>query len=163
MEPPVFVLPLSCWFQNCFGFQDWTYFSGRRKLLTTLNHKGPPLWWKIWFIFWKLFLIAQKKCPDALNATQKTPALHNVPFLKKSRKTAKNAHFFKNAVFWSFFLELFRNVTLHGAWVFCVVFSAPGRFFWAIIINIPTSFQNFHHKGGPFWFWVVKSSRQPLK
>ena len=103
MEPPVFVLPLSCWFQNRFGFQDWTYFSGRRKLLTPLNHKGPPLWWKIRIFFRKPFLIAQKKCPDALNATQKTPALYNVPFLNKSRKTDKNAHFFKNAIFWRFF------------------------------------------------------------
>ena len=31
-----------------------------------------PLWWKIWKIVQKLFLIAQKKRLDALNATQKT-------------------------------------------------------------------------------------------
>ena len=53
--------------------------------------------------FRKPFLIAQKKRPDALNATQKTPALYNVPFLTKSRKTAKNVYFFKNAIFWRFF------------------------------------------------------------
>ena len=45
LEPPVFELPLACWFQNCFCFQDWTYFSCRYKLLTTKNHKAPPLWW----------------------------------------------------------------------------------------------------------------------
>ena len=75
-----------------------------------------------------LILIAQKKRPDALNTTQKTPALCNVPFLNKSRKTAKNAHFFKFH-FWEVFLDLFRNGTLQRAGVFCVVFSAPGRFF----------------------------------
>ena len=106
MEPNNFVLPLSCWFQNCFRFQNWTYFSGIRKLLTTLNHKGPPLWWKIWFFFQKLFLIAQKKCLDALNTAQKTPALCKVPFLNKSRKTSKKWHFWKNRHFWQFFLIL---------------------------------------------------------
>ena len=49
-----------------------------------------------------LILIAQKKRPDALNTTQKTPALCNVPFLNKSRKTAKNAIFFKKAFFKGF-------------------------------------------------------------
>ena len=40
LEPPVFELPLACWFQNCFCFQDWTYFSGSRKLFTTQNLKN---------------------------------------------------------------------------------------------------------------------------
>ena len=39
-------------------------------------------------------MIAQKKHLDALNATQKTTALYDVQFLKKSRITAKNAIFF---------------------------------------------------------------------
>ena len=68
MEPPVFVLPLSCWFQNGFGFQNWTYFSGTRKLLTSLNHKGPPDYEKSKKKFRKLFLTAQKK-------QRKTPQL----------------------------------------------------------------------------------------
>ena len=34
-------------------------------------------------------LIAQKKRPDGLTTTQKTPALCNVPFLNKARKTFK--------------------------------------------------------------------------
>jgi hypothetical protein len=49
-----------------------------------------------------LILIAQKKRPDALNTTQKTQAICNVPFLNKSRKTAQNSHFFKNAIFGRF-------------------------------------------------------------
>ena len=61
--------------------------------------------------FQRLFLLAQMKRPDALNATQKTPALYNVPFLKKSRKTAKNAHCFKNAIFWRF-LQIYSG-TVH--------------------------------------------------
>ena len=38
-EQLVLRLPLSCWFQNSFFFQDWIYFSGRCKLFTTHNHK----------------------------------------------------------------------------------------------------------------------------
>ena len=50
------------------------------------------------------------------------------------------------------------------AGVFCVVFNASGCFFWAIKINIATIFQNFHHKGGPLWFWecVVLKTRTRL-
>ena len=84
---------------------------------------------KIGKIIKKLFLITQKKRPDALNATQKTPALYNVPFLNKSRKTATNAHFFNNANLLRFFLDLLVNGTLQRAGVFCVVFSASGHFF----------------------------------
>ena len=50
-----------------------------------LNQKGPPLCWKFWKIDQKPFLIAQKKRSDALNATQKTPALYKVWILKKLR------------------------------------------------------------------------------
>jgi hypothetical protein len=38
-------------------------------------------------------LIAQMKRFDALITMQKTSALCEVPFLKKSRKTTKNGHF----------------------------------------------------------------------
>ena len=40
---------------------------------------------------------------DALNAMKKTSALNEVTFLKKSRKTAKIAHFFINEKFGRFF------------------------------------------------------------
>ena len=50
-----------------------------------------------------LILIAQKKRTDALNTTQKIPAICNVPFLNKSRKTAKNAHFFQKCNFFKGF------------------------------------------------------------
>ena len=53
-----------------------------------------------------LILIAQKKHPDALNTTQKTPAICNVPFRNKSRKTAKNATF-SNMQFFAVFLKLY--------------------------------------------------------
>ena len=71
LESPALVLPFSCRFQNCFGFKVWTYFSGRRKLLTTLNHNVPPYEKNLKNVQ-MLFLIALKKHPDALNATQKT-------------------------------------------------------------------------------------------
>ena len=81
----------------------------------------------------KMFLIAQKKCPDALNATQKTPAFYKVRFLKKSRKNLKNDHFLvvlvKNGYFMRVFWIFFRNRTLHRAGFFCVAFSASQRFF----------------------------------
>ena len=53
-------------FETVFSFPE---------ILTPLNQKGPPLWWKFWKIVQKLFLIAQKKRSDAMNATQKTIAL----------------------------------------------------------------------------------------
>ena len=38
-----------------------------------------------------MFLIAQKKRPDALNASEKTTAFYKVWFMKKkTRKTSKN-------------------------------------------------------------------------
>ena len=48
--------------------------------------------------------IAQMKRFDALITTQKTPALCEVPFLKKSRKTTKKWSFLKNCHFGQFFL-----------------------------------------------------------
>ena len=94
--------------------------------------KGPPLQkWKMKIIRY-FFLIAQMKRLDALNATQKTSALCKVLILKKSRKTAKSAHFQKIVQFWQFFLIFFRISTLQRAEVFCVAFSASRRFIWAI-------------------------------
>ena len=46
------------------------------------NHKGPPLWWKI---YRELFVIAQKKCLDVVHWTQ----------LKKPKLFTKNG-FWKN-------------------------------------------------------------------
>ena len=56
----------------------------------------------------KLFLIAPKKRPDALNATQQTPALYKERFLKKTRKTFKNYHFL---VFFVKFLVVWQSST----------------------------------------------------
>ena len=94
-------------------------------------------------MFRKLFLIAQKKRPDALNATRKTPALYNVPFLNKIKKNCQKCPFYQKCHFLEVFLVLFRNGTLQRAEVFCVVFSASGRFFQAFKINIQTIFLNF--------------------
>ena len=44
-----------------------------------------------------IFFIAQKKCPDALNETQKTSGLCKVRFWKKSGKTLINWPFLQ---FW---------------------------------------------------------------
>ena len=63
-----------------------------------------------------MFLIAQKKRPDTLNATQKTTAFYNVRFLKEIRKTLKNYYFWdvlvKNGYFYEVFLDFLRNHTL---------------------------------------------------
>ena len=93
--PCVMVWGLPFWFQNCFCFKFWTLQNYAGKFWPPQNHKGPPLWWKFWKIVGMLILIAQKKRPDALNTMQKTPAICNVPFLKKSRKTSKNYLFWQ--------------------------------------------------------------------
>ena len=53
-------------------------------------------------------LIAQKKGPDELNATQKNPDFYKLRFLKKSRKNTKIYHFLvvlvKNWYFYEVFL-----------------------------------------------------------
>ena len=86
----------------------WTLQNYACKFWPPKNHMGPPLWWKFWKIVWMLILISQKKRPVALNTMQKTPALCNVPFPNKSRKTLKKYFFEKMGIFgifpW-FFLE----------------------------------------------------------
>ena len=58
---------------------------------------------KILNVFRMWFLIAQIKRFGTLNATQKNAALYKTPFLKKSRKTAKNLPFFnKTSIFDNF-------------------------------------------------------------
>ena len=67
------------------------------------NFQKPIIGRKMKIIVWGC-LIAQMKRFDALITTQKTPALCEVPFLKKSRKTAKKWSFLKNGHFGRFFL-----------------------------------------------------------
>ena len=74
-------------------------------------------------------LMAQKKGPDALSATQKTSALCKVPFLKKLSITAKNTHLKKTKTLLAVFLDFFRNGPLQRAEGFCNAFSAPQPFF----------------------------------
>ena len=57
------------------------------------NQKVVELW----------ILIAQKKGFNALNTTQKTPALCKVPFLKKVGKTGKNVFFIFIYLFFFFY------------------------------------------------------------
>ena len=61
-----------------------------------------------------MFLIAQKKRPDALNGTQTNPAFYNILFLKKSRKASKNDHllgrFGYKWVFYEVFLDISETV-----------------------------------------------------
>jgi hypothetical protein len=63
----------------------------------------------------KMFLIAQKGRPDALNAMNKFPVFYKVRCLKKSRKTSQNDHFFllflvKNGYFMRIFLSKKKNI-----------------------------------------------------
>ena len=93
--PCVMVWGLPFWFQNCFCLKFWTL------------QNYATLWWKFWKIVGMLILIAQKKCSDALNTTQKTPALCNIPFLNKARKTLKIGIFEKMGIFgiFSWFIQ----------------------------------------------------------
>jgi hypothetical protein len=60
-----------------------------------------------------LILIAQNKRLDALNATQNTAVLCKVPFLKKSRNSAKKAFFIQKKPFFAvFFKRFFKNGTM---------------------------------------------------
>ena len=105
--PPIFVLVLTCWFQNCSSFWFLTSSSPCLKFLPPLNQKGPPLWWTFWKIVQKPILITQKKHPDALNATQKTLALYKVWILKKRGITSKNTKVKPKTPKKQYFLELF--------------------------------------------------------
>ena len=71
-----------------------------------------------------LFLIAQIRRFGTLNATQKTAALYKAPFLKESRKTARNQPFLlKNAfltIFRKFFLIFSRLVLCRGLGFFAL-------------------------------------------
>ena len=62
------------------------------------NFQKPIIGQKMKIIVWGC-LIAQMKRFDALITTQKTPALCEVPFWKKSRKIAQNDHFSKMKLF----------------------------------------------------------------
>ena len=65
--------------------------------------------------------------------------------------------------FLTVYLDFFRNCTLQRAEVFCVAFSAPKPFFWAIKMNNPTNFQIFHYRGGPWWFMTSNKLTTPQK
>ena len=75
---------------------------------------------------------------------------------KKTRKPAKTVnfghfdHFWPLSQFWPGFLDCFINSTLQRVKVFCVAFSAPKPFIWAIKINNPTFFIFFTLRGDPF-------------
>ena len=81
-----------------------------------------------------MFLMAQKKRPNALNATQKTAALCKVRFLKKlKKKLIKYPFLTKICQKWSFFEFFFlifsETVPCKQLGFFVVAFSASGCFF----------------------------------
>ena len=80
------------------------------------NFQKPIIGRKMKIIVWGC-LIAQMKRFDALITTQKTPALWEVPFRKKSRKTAQNDHFSKMTIFGSF-SWFFKKWDLAESWGF---------------------------------------------
>ena len=104
------------------------------------NHKGPPLWWKFWKNAQMLIVIAEMKRSDSLNTTQKTTVLCNIPFLNKARKAYKKGYFLKDGHI--------QERHIAERWGSFAVYSVHQEsFFWAIKINIPTIFQNFHAGG----------------
>ena len=90
--------------ENCFLTSP---YQGSEKLQKPIISK------KMKIIVWGC-LIAQMKRFDALITTQKTPALCEVPFWKKSRKIAQNDNFSKITIFFFlfFFLIFLINWTL---------------------------------------------------
>ena len=107
----VFLLLFLCstWLHDHKTFELWLYDHYK-----PWQTDGPPSWWKIWKIVQKLFLIAQKKGIDALNATQKTPQLFtNYGFWKNQEKPFKKDYILGsykllitsyNGLFFKFFL-----------------------------------------------------------
>ena len=61
-------------------------------------------------------LIAQKKRPGALNTTQKSPALCNVPFLNKSLKKLQKMGFLKKMVNFGSFSWFFQERYIVESW-----------------------------------------------
>ena len=61
-------------------------------------------------------LIAQQKRPDALNTTQNTPALCNVPFPNVSRKTSKKLHFWRKKCLFGSFSWFFQEQYIVESW-----------------------------------------------
>ena len=59
----------------------------------------------------KMFLIAQKKCPDALNKTQKNLAFYDVRFLKNQENPSNITNFFVVLDKNGYFYEVFRCVS----------------------------------------------------
>ena len=87
-----------------------------------------------------LFLIAQIKRFWTLSAEQKMAVLDKAPFLKKSRKTAKN---------WPIKKNFHQRCCVEGCNSFWVAMSVPKRLILAIKNNIRNKLQTFQHKGGP--------------
>ena len=102
--PLIFLFHFAPWLRVFFRKNVRPFFPCR----VTFGPPKIPLWWKLWKIVQKQFLIAQKKRLDALNATQKTTAPNKVRFLKKSWKTSKKYHFWpkrkKMIIFYCYFL-----------------------------------------------------------
>ena len=96
---------------------------------------------KIMKIVRRLHFIAQKKRPDALNATQKIPDPYKVWFLKKSRKTCKKnpslLFWSKIVVFFKVFLNFLRNRTMY------TMYTAGGTlvyFYFCLFVSLYHTF-----------------------
>ena len=102
------VVPLVMQFPKQFYFFGFNHFQWRGYILTPPKSKGSPLWVKKQKNVQQSILIAQKKRPDALNATRKTSGLCKVRFWKKIRKNLEKSAFFailaKKGNFLRFFL-----------------------------------------------------------
>ena len=143
------VVPLVMQFPKQFYFFGFDHFLWRGYILTPPKSKGSPLWVK-----------KRKNCPIVNFDSSKEASWCNEcnaktsGLWKKSRKTFKKKAFFailaKNSNILRFFLDFFRNGTLERAEVFCVAFSASGRFFWAIKIHYWKIFLFFFHMGDPY-------------
>ena len=95
-------------------------------------------------MFQKLFLTAQKKRSDALNAMKKTQLFTKNGFWKNQEKPQNIT------IFWCFWLKL---------GIFQGYLSE--RLFWAIKNCFRTIFLIFHQKGGGlFWFRGDQNLRQ---
>ena len=78
-------------------------------------------------------------------------------------KITNFGRFGQNIIIFGGYSWFFQKPYLVKSWVFCVAFSASGRFFWAIKNSFLTIIPIFHRKGGPLWFRTSKKLTTPLK
>ena len=140
---------MSCWFQNCIDFPDWPYFSGRRKLLTHLNHKGPPLWWKIWIFSPKAVFDSSKEASWCTECNAKDPSSLKSTIPEKIKKNCQKYPFFwvKNAIIGGF-SRFIQERYIAESWGLLRCIECTRTLLLSYQNQHSDNFLNFHHDFG---------------